>query len=63
MRGTRVVGRAWAPQLLAGALVAQAAMRALSVDEVEICPWAPREGLILRRLDRPDGAEGAERVR
>lgn len=41
-----------APQLVAGAMVAEAAMRALGVDEVEICPWALREGVILRRLDR-----------
>ncbi|CAM4019970.1 Ppx/GppA phosphatase family protein [Smaragdicoccus niigatensis] len=40
-----------AKQLVAGALVAEATMRALSVDQLEICPWALREGLILRRLD------------
>jgi exopolyphosphatase/guanosine-5'-triphosphate,3'-diphosphate pyrophosphatase len=38
-------------QVLGGALVAQAAMDLLGVDEVTICPWALREGLILRRLD------------
>ena len=38
-------------QLLAGALVAEAALDLLQVDVVEICPWALREGLILRRLD------------
>ncbi len=38
-------------QLVAGALVAEAAMRALSLDTLEICPWALREGLILRKLD------------
>ncbi|MGW5240785.1 Ppx/GppA phosphatase family protein [Monashia sp. NPDC004114] len=38
-------------QLLAGALVAEAAMDLLQVEVVEICPWALREGLILRRLD------------
>ena len=38
-------------QLVAGALVAQAAMRALDVDELDLCPWALREGVILRRLD------------
>ncbi|MGH3874932.1 MAG: hypothetical protein ACRDSR_26090 [Pseudonocardiaceae bacterium] len=38
-------------QLVAGALVAQAAMRALNVDELDLCPWALREGVILRRLD------------
>ncbi|MGU3291911.1 Ppx/GppA phosphatase family protein [Williamsia sp. M5A3_1d] len=40
-----------AGQLVAGALVAEASMRALSVDTLEICPWALREGVILRRLD------------
>jgi exopolyphosphatase / guanosine-5'-triphosphate,3'-diphosphate pyrophosphatase len=39
-------------QLLAAALVAAEAMDLLGVTEVEICPWALREGLILRRLDR-----------
>ncbi|NIL76316.1 Exopolyphosphatase 1 [Rhodococcus sp. B10] len=39
------------PQLVAGALVAEAGMRALSIDTIEICPWALREGLILRKLD------------
>jgi exopolyphosphatase/guanosine-5'-triphosphate,3'-diphosphate pyrophosphatase len=40
-----------APQIVAGALVAEASMRALSIETVEICQWALREGLILRRLD------------
>jgi exopolyphosphatase/guanosine-5'-triphosphate,3'-diphosphate pyrophosphatase len=40
-----------ARQLLAGALVAEAALDLLQVERVEICPWALREGLILRRLD------------
>ncbi|WP_347352727.1 hypothetical protein [Intrasporangium sp.] len=48
------VSPARAPQLLAGALVAEAAMDLLSVDWLEICPWAMREGLILRRLDHLD---------
>ena len=39
------------PQLLAGALVAEAAMELLGVDQLQICPWALREGMILRRLD------------
>ncbi len=43
------VGRA--PQLLAGAVVALAVMRRLGVEQLEICPWALREGVILRRLD------------
>ena len=45
-----------AHQLLAGAVVAEAAMRALGLAQVEICPWALREGVILRRLDWLDGA-------
>jgi len=40
-----------ARQLLAGALVAEAAMDLLGLDQLEICPWALREGLILSRLD------------
>ncbi|MFF6961298.1 Ppx/GppA family phosphatase [Streptomyces sp. NPDC008317] len=43
------VGRAG--QLLAGALVADAAMDLFGVEELEICPWALREGVILRKLD------------
>ncbi|MFF5856050.1 Ppx/GppA family phosphatase [Streptomyces sp. NPDC012751] len=40
-----------ASQLLAGALVAEGAMDLLGVESLEICPWALREGVILRRLD------------
>jgi exopolyphosphatase/guanosine-5'-triphosphate,3'-diphosphate pyrophosphatase len=40
-----------AHQVLAGAVVAAAAMDALDVPELELCPWALREGVILRRLD------------
>ncbi|STQ63113.1 Guanosine-5'-triphosphate,3'-diphosphate pyrophosphatase [Gordonia bronchialis] len=57
-----------AGQLVGGALVAEAAMRALQVDTLEICPWALREGVILRRLDtepadtpEPMGTENAGR--
>jgi exopolyphosphatase/guanosine-5'-triphosphate,3'-diphosphate pyrophosphatase len=45
------VSAARANQLLAGAVVAEATMRHLGVQEVDICPWALREGVILRRLD------------
>jgi exopolyphosphatase/guanosine-5'-triphosphate,3'-diphosphate pyrophosphatase len=38
-------------QLLAGALVAHAVMELLDVTELQVCPWALREGIILRRLD------------
>ena len=40
-----------AQQIVAGAIVALAVMDRLDVDEVEICPWALREGIVLRRLD------------
>ena len=45
-----------AHQMPAGAVVAQATMRALDVPCVRICPWALREGVILRRLDSLGGA-------
>jgi exopolyphosphatase/guanosine-5'-triphosphate,3'-diphosphate pyrophosphatase len=41
-----------AHQLLAGAVVAEATMRRLGVDVLDFCPWALREGVILRRLDQ-----------
>ncbi|GAA0394872.1 Ppx/GppA phosphatase family protein [Microbispora corallina] len=40
-----------AEQLLAGAVVADAAMDLFELPQLEICPWALREGMILRRLD------------
>jgi exopolyphosphatase / guanosine-5'-triphosphate,3'-diphosphate pyrophosphatase len=40
-----------AHQLLAGAVVADAVMRRMDLETLEICPWALREGVILRRLD------------
>ncbi|MBE9374863.1 Ppx/GppA family phosphatase [Saccharopolyspora sp. HNM0983] len=49
------VSSARAHQLVGGALVAEATMRALSLRELDICPWALREGVILRRLDRVHG--------
>jgi exopolyphosphatase/guanosine-5'-triphosphate,3'-diphosphate pyrophosphatase len=45
------VSAARSHQLLAGAVVAEATMRHLGVGEVDICPWALREGVILQRLD------------
>ena len=38
-------------QMVAGAIVAEAAMDLLELDELVVCPWALREGIILRRLD------------
>jgi exopolyphosphatase/guanosine-5'-triphosphate,3'-diphosphate pyrophosphatase len=45
------VSRGRAPQLAAGAIVADAAMDLFDLPQLEICPWALREGVILRRLD------------
>jgi len=45
------VSAARAPQLLAGAIVAEATMDLLDIERLDICPWALREGVILRRLD------------
>lgn len=41
-----------AEQILAGGIVAQTALDMLGVETVQICPWALREGVILRRMDR-----------
>ncbi len=38
-------------QMLAGALVAEAAMELFHANSIAICPWALREGVILRSLD------------
>lgn len=40
-----------AAQLVAGAVVAEAAMDLFNVSVMEICPWALREGVILRHMD------------
>ena len=45
------ISSARAPQMLAGAMVIEAAMELFDVDKLDICPWALREGYILRRLD------------
>jgi exopolyphosphatase/guanosine-5'-triphosphate,3'-diphosphate pyrophosphatase len=40
-----------ARQILAGAVVADLTMMTLDIDSVEICPWALREGIVLRHLE------------
>ena len=40
-----------AAQMLAGAVVADAVMDLMGISQLEICPWALREGVILKRLD------------
>lgn len=45
---------------VAGALVAEASMRALGLGQLQICPWALREGVILRRIDKGLDEKGRE---
>ena len=40
-----------AQQIVAGAVVAKTVMEILDITELEICPWALREGVILKWLD------------
>lgn len=40
-----------AKQLVAGAVVAEAVMDIFGLEELQICPWALREGIILEKLD------------
>ncbi|MEF3117929.1 Ppx/GppA family phosphatase [Streptomyces chrestomyceticus] len=39
-------------QAPAGAVVAHQAMKSMGVDQVTICPWALREGVLLRHLEQ-----------
>ena len=39
-------------QIVPGALVAEAVLDIFDLDQLEICPWALREGVILERIDR-----------
>jgi exopolyphosphatase/guanosine-5'-triphosphate,3'-diphosphate pyrophosphatase len=41
-----------AHQVVAGAFVASAVLDIFELEELEICPWALREGMILERLDQ-----------
>ena len=40
-----------ASQIVAGSLVAESVMRNLDISELEICPWALREGVVLKWMD------------
>ena len=51
LRAARV-SRSRAHQIVPGALVAEACMDIFDLDELEICPWALREGVILERIDK-----------
>jgi exopolyphosphatase / guanosine-5'-triphosphate,3'-diphosphate pyrophosphatase len=45
------VSESRAGQILSGSLVAKSAMERLSINKLEICPWALREGIVLKWLD------------
>jgi exopolyphosphatase / guanosine-5'-triphosphate,3'-diphosphate pyrophosphatase len=46
------VSAARARQLLGGAIAAESTMEVLGVEQVDVCPWAIREGILLRRLEQ-----------
>ena len=46
------VSQSRAHQIVPGALVAEGCMDIFDLTELEICPWALREGVILERLDQ-----------
>jgi exopolyphosphatase / guanosine-5'-triphosphate,3'-diphosphate pyrophosphatase len=48
-----------AHQVVPGALVAEACMDIFGLEELEICPWALREGVILERIDKIGLVESA----
>lgn len=54
-----------AAQSAAGAVLAHSAMEVLGLEEVVICPWALREGVLLHRLEtgKTDGWAPLPRVR
>jgi exopolyphosphatase/guanosine-5'-triphosphate,3'-diphosphate pyrophosphatase len=47
----RGVSGSRARQILAGAILADLTMTTLDIDSVEVCPWALREGIVLRHLE------------
>jgi exopolyphosphatase/guanosine-5'-triphosphate,3'-diphosphate pyrophosphatase len=53
----RGVSQNRAKHILAGAIVADAVMTRLDIDTVQVCPWALREGLILRHIDKREQVE------
>lgn len=53
----RGVSRPRSGQLLAGAIIAHATMAALDVAELEVSPWALREGIVLQYLSTVDNGQ------
>ncbi|MET0234797.1 MAG: exopolyphosphatase [Kibdelosporangium sp.] len=47
------ISRHRAQQSLAGAVVAEALLTATGHDQVDICPWSTKEGLLIRLLEDP----------
>ncbi|WP_158895206.1 hypothetical protein [Amycolatopsis anabasis] len=56
--GLRGVSHPRARQIVAGAMVADATMSTLDIDRAEVCPWALREGIMLRHLEACADAPG-----
>lgn len=50
-------------QILAGAVVVRRAMKAFNVEAISVCPWALREGIILRYIDVMQGEESVTTIR
>lgn len=57
------VSQARAGQVLAGAIVAEAAFTIFDINVMNISPWALREGIIMRKLDLLDSSEQASAMR
>jgi exopolyphosphatase/guanosine-5'-triphosphate,3'-diphosphate pyrophosphatase len=51
-----------AHQLVAGGVVAEAVMDIFGIDQLEVCPWALREGVILESIDRLVDEDAAPRA-
>ncbi|MGW3470474.1 Ppx/GppA phosphatase family protein [Saccharopolyspora sp. NPDC000995] len=52
------VSRSRARRILAGAIVAELILRTIGVEELEICPWGLREGLVFRFAEAHDDTDG-----
>ncbi|SFW84352.1 Ppx/GppA phosphatase family protein [Amycolatopsis australiensis] len=50
--GLRGISRPRARQIVAGAVAAEVTLSVLDTPGAEICPWALREGILLRHLER-----------
>ena len=52
-----------ASQIVAGAFVAESVMRNLDIKELEICPWALREGVVLKWMEGMGGEKLGASIR